>query len=86
MGDGVMIFKSNMVGEINVPMSSLSHFSTDKSAALHFQDGTVLQQQVLGSAAGIAVASGEIVAAQSIPVAQLAKINPPPLPPEHPIK
>ncbi len=81
MGDGVMIFKSNMVGEINVPMSSLSFFSTDKSAALHFQDGTVLQQQVLGSAAGIAVSSGEIVAAQSIPVAQLAKINPPPLPP-----
>ena len=83
MSDGVMKFRSAMAGEIEVPMVNLDNFSTDAPAALHFKDGTVLQQQVRGGTEGVAVAQGEVVAAQSIPVDQIAMINPPP---EEPIE
>ncbi len=81
MGNGEMVFRSSMVGEIKVPMASLKQFSTDQAEELHFTDGTVLQQQVVTDGRGSSVARGEVIAAQSIALDQLAAINPPPPPP-----
>lgn len=82
MQDGILKFNSVVLGEVSVALEKVKRFSTDTEAELHFQDGTVLKQQVQAAGEGeIIVKEGALVGAQTLPLNQLKNINPPPVPP-----
>ena len=77
--DGKLLVDTAVAGTVKVNLADIKTFSTAEPIEIHLQGGTVLKQKVNAAEAGqFAVADGA-VAAQAIPIAQVAKVNPPPV-------
>lgn len=77
---GKMSISTAMAGDITLDMANVQTFKTDAPVEMHLADGTVLKQQVNASPeAGKIATAGGAVAAQTVPVASVQKINPPPV-------
>lgn len=73
--EGKLIFNSPLLGELKIPMSSVSSFSTDQPIELHLQNGSV-SKPVLGAApAGYIQPEGS---SEPIALAGISALNPPP--------
>jgi len=77
---GKLTIESAVAGTITVDMANVSTFSTDEPVEIHLNDGTVLKQAVTTSPTegSIATTQGSIDA-QDVAIADIAKINPPPV-------
>ena len=82
MTDGKLTLESAVAGTVTVNLADVETFSADAPLALHFKDGTVVNQPVNASEAGkIAIPGNEVLRGQSFTIADLAAVNPPPKPP-----
>lgn len=81
MDAGKLTIESAVAGTVIVNMSDVQTFSTDEPVELHLSDGTVIKQQVATAPAEgtIATAGSGAIASQQIAIADVAKINPPPV-------
>jgi putative salt-induced outer membrane protein YdiY len=78
-GGGKLTFKADLAGEITLDSANITTFSTDQPVQFHLQDGTVLKSKVLpGDAGKVALEKTELIQAQTIPLAAIKAINPPP--------
>ena len=78
--DGKLTIDSKSVGKVTVDFANVDTFSTDAPIEIHFQDGTVTKQKISASQPGqIAIEKAGVLEAQSLPIAQIAKVNPPPV-------
>jgi putative salt-induced outer membrane protein YdiY len=79
--DGRLQMSTAVAGDVTIDMATVSSFRTDEPVELHLRDGSVLRQQVnIAPDAGmIATAGTDTVAAQTVPVASVQKVNPPPV-------
>lgn len=79
-GSGKLIILSPIAGKICVDMADVKTFSTDEPIKIVLADGTVINQKVTeGSAGTIETASGGMLVVQSVPLANVEEINPPPV-------
>lgn len=81
MVDGKMTFKSDMAGEIVIPMENISTLTSTEPAELKLVDGTVLKQSITkGEQGQIVTAGSETIGSQQIRLVDIAVINPEPKP------
>ena len=75
--DGKMTFTSQAAGKLTLNMADIKTFSTDAPIEIAMADGTVLSQKVAASDAGyVSAIAGGAAQPQSIPLANIAKVNP----------
>jgi putative salt-induced outer membrane protein YdiY len=76
--DGKMVFHSDIVGDVTIPMGKVRTFASDKPIDIHLSDGSVIPRQVLAAGPGeVALAGGGVVAPQTISIGAIDQINPP---------
>jgi len=78
--DGKITIDSKSLGKVTVDFDKVDTFTSEEPIEIHLKDGTVVKQKV--TAAGPGVVSYEkpgVVEPQSVPLAQVAKLNPPPV-------
>jgi putative salt-induced outer membrane protein YdiY len=76
--EGKLYFLSDMAGSVTIDMANVKTFTTDEPVKLVLADGTVVNQQISGSEAGqVELASGPIIKAQKVKIADITAINPP---------
>ncbi|HEV7301235.1 MAG TPA: DUF481 domain-containing protein [Tepidisphaeraceae bacterium] len=82
-GGGKLKIATAMAGEVTVDMANVRSFSTDEPIELHLTDGTILKQRVeAADDAGSAVRTTDgVLGPQTLPLASINQINPPPPPP-----
>jgi len=74
---GKMTFTSKVAGKLTLNMADIKTFSTDAPIEIALADGTVHQQKVVASDEGyVSTVAGGAAQPQSIPLANVAKINP----------
>jgi hypothetical protein len=79
MAGGKMVVTTAEMGDITVDMADVKTFSTDEPIQLQLSDGTMINQKVTQGAEGtVTTAVGGAIAPQPVPLAEVAKINPPP--------
>jgi len=77
---GKLIIVSPFAGRIAVDLANVKTFSTDGPIKIVLTDGTVINQRVTdGSPGSFETAAGGTLAAQSVAIAEIDKINPPPI-------
>ena len=82
MTDGKLTIESALVGTVTVNFTDVATFSTDDPIPLHLTDGTVVNQPVRAGEEGrIAIPGNEVLQGQSVAIADLVSVNPPPKPP-----
>jgi putative salt-induced outer membrane protein YdiY len=75
--DGKMTMKSEVLGDLAIPMKSVATFATDAPVEIHLGDGAVLHQPVAAAEDGrIRTAGGTVVGPQTVPLASIAAVNP----------
>jgi putative salt-induced outer membrane protein YdiY len=78
LDSGKMVFHSDIVGDVTIPIGKVRTFSTDKPIDIHLSDGTVIPRQVVAAGPGeVALAGGGVVAPQTISIDAIDQINPP---------
>jgi putative salt-induced outer membrane protein YdiY len=78
---GKLKFKTSATGEITVDLSTVASFSTDNPIDIRLSDGTELKQKIdRVDETGTVHTSGGVLGAQSVPLASVSQINPPPPP------
>ena len=75
VADGKMTFKSNVAGPLVLNMEDIKTFSTDEPIELALADGSLQKQKVAASDEGYVTIAGTAQPA-SLPIANIAKINP----------
>jgi len=74
---GKMVFTSKVAGKLTLDMADIKTFSTDAPIEIAMADGTLHKQKVAVSDEGyVSVQPGGNGQPQSLPLAQVAKINP----------
>ena len=78
---GKLKMSTAVAGDVTIDMGGVRTFKTDEPIEMHLADGSVLKQQVNASPeeGKIATAGGDTIAAQTVPVASVQKVNPPPV-------
>jgi putative salt-induced outer membrane protein YdiY len=77
ISDGKLLIKSDTLGDVTVPMSHVSTFSTDAPIEVHLTDGTVVTRQLQKSDVGsVVVAGDQLGGGQKILVSSIDEINP----------
>ena len=82
-GGGKLKVGTALAGEVTVDLANVRSFSTDEPIELHLTDGTVLKQRVESTdedGSAVRTTAG-ILGPQTLPLASIAQINPPPPPP-----
>jgi putative salt-induced outer membrane protein YdiY len=75
---GKMVFHSDIIGDVTIPMGKVRTFSSDGPIDIHLSDGTVIPRKVLAAGPGeVALAGGGVVAPQTISISAIDQINPP---------
>ena len=73
-----LTLKSDLAGEVIIPMENIQTFSSDEPVELHFQDGTVSKQKIEQAPAGQIVLSGsQTLQKQTTSLSNLSAVNPP---------
>lgn len=81
MEEGKLIFKSQLVGEVKVDLSHVSHISTDTPFDIHLLDGTVLKSKTFKSEADRFTIDGTAESQeQTFALSTLSALNPLPKP------
>lgn len=81
VGDGVLTFKGDQVGQITIAMKDIATFASDSPLEIHLKDGTVLNQPVVAADADrFAITEGPSLRPQTFSLADVTSINPPPKP------
>jgi putative salt-induced outer membrane protein YdiY len=79
--DGKMVLKSDLAGQVTLDMKSIMTFSSDAPVEIHLKDGTVLRQPVAAAEPNaFALKAAEPLQPQRFELANVASINPPPVP------
>jgi len=77
---GKLIIVSPIAGKITVDMAKVKTFSTDGPIRIVLDDGTIIDQRVTeGSDGTFETAAGGMLAVQSVSLARIDTINPPPI-------
>ncbi len=77
---GKLTIDSAIMGKVTVDLSNVKTFSTDEPIHILMQDGTMISQKVSAAADGtVSPAAGGSLVPQAIPLANVKKINPPPI-------
>jgi hypothetical protein len=75
---GKLDFKSDTVGKVSIGLENVETFSTDEAIKIHFMNGTVFNQKIEASGAGmIRIPGGPAGEMIEYPIADIDKINPP---------
>ncbi len=74
---GKLVIESAVAGKVTVDIGNVATFSTDEPVEIQLKDGSTLKQQVAPAEAGQIATSGGAVAPQTVPLEQVAAINPP---------
>ena len=78
--DGKLIILSPIAGTITVALGDVKTFSTDEPVKIVLDNGTVIYQPITPGADGsFETSANGLLAVQSIPIARIEKINPPPI-------
>ncbi|HON89930.1 MAG TPA: DUF481 domain-containing protein [Sedimentisphaerales bacterium] len=81
VGDGVLTFNGDQVGQITIAMKDIATFASDSPLEIHLKDGTVLNQPVVAADADrFAITEGPSLRPQTFSLADVTSINPPPKP------
>lgn len=76
--DGKLVLKSDLAGEITVPLANVQTLASDEPLEVHLKDGTVLNQKVaVAEPNAFAIQEGQTLRAQTFPLSDLVSINPP---------
>jgi len=79
--DGKLVLKSKVAGEVTISLAEVKTFSSDAPIEIHLKDGTVLHQPVAAAEPNeFALKAAEPLQPQKFPLADVASINPPPIP------
>lgn len=75
---GKLVIETTVAGKVTVDLSNVKTFSTDGPVELRLKDGSTIKDSIAaGEADGqVATAGSGNVAAQPLPIANIAKINP----------
>jgi putative salt-induced outer membrane protein YdiY len=77
---GKLTIATAMMGDITIDMANVKTFSTDTPIKLQMKDGTIINQKVApGEDGQVTTAPGGTIAPQAVPLANVEKINPPPV-------
>jgi putative salt-induced outer membrane protein YdiY len=81
VADGKLTMTTAVAGDVSIDMAQVQTFKTDVPVELHLSDGSVIKQQVNTSPdeGKITTVGGATVGPQTVPVASVQKINPPPV-------
>ena len=76
--DGKLVLKSDLVGEITIPLANIQTFASESPVEVHLKDGTVLKQEVrVAEGNQFSIEQGETLRAQTFNVEDVVSINPP---------
>jgi putative salt-induced outer membrane protein YdiY len=76
--DGMVLFNSDIAGEVEILLEKVLTFSSDSTVEMHFRDGTVIKRPVKKSESGkIAIEGDETLKTQEFYLSSLTSINPP---------
>jgi putative salt-induced outer membrane protein YdiY len=79
--EGKMVLNSDLAGPVTLEMKSIMTFSSDAPIEIHLKDGTVLHQPVAAAEPNaFALKAAEPLQPQRFELANVASINPPPVP------
>lgn len=70
-----LVFKSPVLGDLEIPMAGVSSFSTDQPIELHLENGQVIKPVLKSAPAGFIQPEG---ASEPVALAEVAALNPPP--------
>src|SRR5256885_1000968 len=77
---GKLTVKTSVAGEIKVDMKDVKSFSTEEPIELRLNDGSTIKDRVTASDEGTIATSGEgTISVQTVALADVKKINPPPV-------
>ncbi|HKB14468.1 MAG TPA: hypothetical protein VKF62_00300, partial [Planctomycetota bacterium] len=80
VADGKMTFESSGIGSVTFDLAKVKTFATEGAVEIHFKDGTVVNQPVQGAEEGkISVGPTGVLGPQTLPLSEIATINPPKL-------
>lgn len=80
VSDGKMVFDSKVAGSITLDLDDIATFSTDEPIAVELADGKLVEQKAAAAAEGqISLQADAGAAAQVVPLADIAKVNPEPV-------
>ena len=76
--DGTLTLKSDLVGEITIPLANIQTFASESPVEIYLKDGTVLNQAVrVAEGNQFAIEDGETLRAQTFNVEDVVSVNPP---------
>ena len=76
--DGTLTLKSDLVGEITIPLANIQTFASESPVEIHLKDGAVLNQAVrVAEGNQFAIEDGETLRAQTFNVEDVVSVNPP---------
>jgi putative salt-induced outer membrane protein YdiY len=79
--DGKMVLNSDLSGSVTIEMKNIATLSSDAPLEIHLKDGTVLHQPVAAAEPNeFALKTAEPLQPQKLGLANIASINPPPVP------
>jgi putative salt-induced outer membrane protein YdiY len=79
--NGKMVLNSDLAGQITIEMKNIRTFSSEAPLDVHLKDGTVLHQPVAAAEPNeFALQTAEPLPPRKFPLAEVAAINPPPVP------
>lgn len=70
---GSIVIKTELAGEVKVPLANIQTMSTDKPLELHLKDGSVVNQPLQASGAGTVKVAGQ---SGEVSLSDVDKINP----------
>jgi len=78
LGDGTLVLKGDVVGQITIAMKDIATFTSDSPLEIHLKDGTVLHQPVVAADPNqFAIAQGPTLRPQTFSLGDVTSINPP---------
>ena len=76
--DEILVFKSDIAGEVTAPLSTIQTLSSDEAVTVNLKDGTGFSQRLSSSQAGrFSIQGSDTIDAQNFAVADIVSINPP---------
>ena len=79
--NGKMVLNSDLSGPVTIDLKNVRTLSSDVPIEIHLKDGTVLHQPVEAAEPNeFALKGGTPLQTQKVPLAEVAAINPPPVP------
>ena len=79
--EGKMVLNSDLSGPVTIELKNIRTFSSEEPLEIHLKDGTVLHQPVAAAEPNeFALKAAAPLQPQTVPLAEVAAINPPPVP------